>query len=262
MSTASAAATDASRPRSRRTPRRPAWSIIITITRKRFSRKARFVWVYPLVLWIIVAAHTTRRPLLLGAGIVTLGEAVRLWANGYVGHLKVGRTAPHQPKIGRLITAGPYAFVQHPLYFGTFLLGVGFCVIVGNLWIGVAALAAFLMTYRRKMSEEEGRLADEWAREYAAYRREVPRWLPGLRRYAARVGTWSGQGIAASKEWKTCVWVATAVVALALRADFLQTHRWMTPATRGRDLAGLAAIGALIAGDGALEWRRRHARAQ
>ena len=187
----------------------------------RFYRKARFLWVYPLAVWLVLTAHTSEGSLRTGLVIILCGEIIRLWANGYVGHVKVNWTEGG-PKIGRLITAGPYAFVRHPLYFGTFLVGLGFCVIVGNMWLGVVALGGFVLLYPRKMTEEEATILHEWGEGFARYHRAVPRWLPLRGRYPHREGAWSWQGIAASKELKTVAWVGVAVIGLYFREELLQ----------------------------------------
>ncbi|MBI3996363.1 MAG: isoprenylcysteine carboxylmethyltransferase family protein [Candidatus Omnitrophica bacterium] len=218
-------------------------------------RKPRFAFVYVLALLPVFAARTTDAGLHWGAIIVLIGELIRLWANGYVGHVKVNRTEQQRgdAKIGRLITAGPYAFVRHPLYFGTFLIGVGLCVIVGRWWFGLLALACFLVLYRRKMAEEEQRILNEWPHEYAAYRRHVSQWLPLRSRYADRTGQWSWQGIAASKEWKTVIWTAVVVIALYLRAQIVQEHHWHLPMGDRAALRWLYVMLALMATDGMIE---------
>ena len=98
-------------------------------------RKARFFWIYPLAIWLFVTANTSERSLLAGSLVVLLGEALRLWANGYVGHVKVNWTQKwrRDPKVGYLVTGGPYAHVRHQHYVGTFIIGIGFCVAVRSL---------------------------------------------------------------------------------------------------------------------------------
>ena len=193
----------------------------------RKARKPRFAVVYVLAALVLLCAHTTTLSFQIGIIVVTLGELVRLWANGYVGHVKVNRTeaSPGTAKIGRLITAGPYAFVRHPLYLGTFLIAAGTFIIVGNWYLGIAAMALLVTMYRRKMAEEEARIQHEWGEAYARYHESVSRWLPLRRRYAHAEGRWSWQGIVASKEWKTAIWSIVLSPALYFRQEVWQEHR-------------------------------------
>lgn len=189
-------------------------------------RKTRFFWVYPLVIWLFATASTSERSLHVGIALILLGEALRLWANGYIGHVKVNFTqkARNDPKIGRLITAGPYGYVRHPLYVGTFLIGAGFCVAVRSVPLALATLAFFLIVYGEKATREEQIILGEWGQEYAAYQQTVPRWLPTFRRYTQPHGRWSWQGIRASKELKTLTWVIVTLLAVYFREEWLQEH--------------------------------------
>ena len=228
----------------------------------KWIRKPRFLLVYPLVAVIFLVARTTERQLLLGLPIVLLGEFIRLWADGYVGHVKVNRTQ-HQrgdAKIGQLITAGPYAYVRHPLYLGTFIIGLGFCIIVGNLWVGLAALTFFLLIYQWRMTKEEEILKYEWGEVFARYRRSVPRWLPSGRRYDQPNGQWSWQGIAASRELKTLIWVIVVAVLLYLRQEVFQEHEFLVGANRVKHLILLVLMAVLIATDVGYELKRRWAK--
>jgi len=196
--------------------------------------KPRFLLAYPLAVWLLLAARTSERRFHLGIGIVLLGALVRVWANGYVGHAKVNWTQKWRgdPKIGSLITAGPYAFVRHPLYVGTLLIGGGFCLIAGNVWFSFAALGFFLIVYRRKMAEEEELLHGEVGTPYLIYQAAVPRWLPGWGRYPNRQGRWSWQGIVRSREWKTLIWVFIVILALYFRGEIFQEQDWFAPDER------------------------------
>ena len=187
-------------------------------------RKPRFLIVYPLAAWTFIVAHTTRRSLHVGIVLVLFGELIRLWANGYVGHVKVNWTDREQGqrKIGHLVTAGPYAFIRHPLYFGSLLIGVGMLVIAGNPWVLLVAPAAFILVYRRKMAEEEATLSHEWPQEFERYQGAVPRWVPTWRRYPQRHGQWSWRGILASKELRTLAWVVILLILLFFRAELIQ----------------------------------------
>ena len=222
-------------------------------------RKPRFLLVYPLAAWIFVFAHTTKLSFCIGMVFVLFGELIRLWANGYVGHAKVNWTDHEQgqPKIGCLITAGPYAFIRHPLYFGSLLIGFGILVIAGNPWLMLMAPMVFILIYRRKMVEEEETLRHEWSQEVEPYQRMVPRWLPTGWRYPHRSGHWSWQGILASKEPKTSAWVGILLILLFFRMELIQNrHRLLQP--HGSEhvcLLGLLVV--LIVVDGIFELARR-----
>lgn len=221
-------------------------------------KKLRFILVYPLALGLFLFAHTTERSLLIGALVVALGEALRLWANSYVGHVKVNRTQQWRgdAKIGQLITAGPYAYVRHPLYLGTFLIGMGFCIVVDNVWMALVALGFFLLVYRHKMAKEEAILLDEWGETFERYQRAVPRWLPTGTRYALRTGEASWAGIRASREFKTVLWVTVVLLLLYFREELIQEHgrgwSWRSP----KHLALIAATVGLMLSDGLFELRR------
>ena len=213
-------------------------------------KKLRFVLVYPLAIGLFLSARTTERSLLIGIVVIALGEALRLWANSYVGHRKVNQTRQGQAKIGQLITAGPYAFVRHPLYLGTFLLGAGFCIIVGNAWLALLALLFFLLVYQRKMREEDAIILAEWGETFARYKQAVCAWMPTGRRYADRQGTGSWQGILASKELTTLAWVIVGVILLYFREELIQRHESFQARHLLKHVILLGAAVALALGDG------------
>ncbi len=77
--------------------------------------------------------------------MIILGEAVRIWALGYIG--PVSRTIV--PISEKLITSGPYSFVRNPLYIGNWLLSVGAAIYCGAFfpWFGVAVGLFFIIQY-------------------------------------------------------------------------------------------------------------------
>jgi protein-S-isoprenylcysteine O-methyltransferase Ste14 len=82
----------------------------------------------------------------------------------------------------RLITTGPFQYCRNPMTLGTILaylgLSIGAATIVGT--IVVAALAALLLVYLKRMEEKE--LAERFGEEYLAYKRDVPFILPRMPR--------------------------------------------------------------------------------
>ena len=224
-------------------------------------RKARFVWVYPIAVWLFATANTSEPSMRFGLLVVVLGEARRLWANGYVGHVKVNVTQhPDRPKIGQLITAGPYAYVRNPLYVGTFIIGLGFCIAVQNILLALTALVCFAVFYRVKAAREHVTLLKECGDAYATYQRAVPAWRPRWRPYEHRRGQWGWQGIVASKELKTVAWLGVALLALYFREELWQ-ERELFGAKHWLKHSLLAALLlALIISDGTFELIHRFRR--
>ena len=217
--------------------------------------KPRFWIVLPLVVWAVLAANTTEVSLRLGTLVVLLGEVLRFWSNGYVGHVKVNWTSLNKNgiKVGRLVTAGPYAFVRNPLYFGTFVIAAGFCMAIGNPWFGLVTLCSLLVVYQSKIQEEEVDIAHEGGEVYRSYRKAVPRLLPTLRRYPDRQGRFSWQGIKASKEWKTVIWVTVFLIALYIREETFEEHGFLVANQWVKHVALLSFMVILAAADGLLE---------
>lgn len=124
-----------------------------------------------------------------GALLAVAGLALRAWAAGY---LEKGR---------RLAQDGPYAWVRHPLYAGSFLLALGFCLAGTDPAVpGRAALLwgvfffLFFWVYPRRIREEEATLqntfGDAWRAFTARNRRFLPRLVP-FRRAGPDVFLWS-----------------------------------------------------------------------
>lgn len=117
-----------------------------------------------LYLWL---AHPTIRSLLLGAGLVALGLALRALASGHV------------QKNELLTTTGPYAYTRNPLYLGSLILAVGFAIAARSLWVGLILVILFLAIYLPVIRSEEQYLAQRFP-EFADYAARVPRLLPRI----------------------------------------------------------------------------------
>lgn len=112
----------------------------------------------------------------IGASLVVLGEAMRLWAVRQIGVISRTRSG----RLGRLVTEGPFALVRNPLYVGNLLLWTGFTVWSGKLWLLAVCWTIFLLQYSAIIHFEEGLLAQRFGDEYVAYVARVPRWWPRL----------------------------------------------------------------------------------
>src|SRR5205807_3637577 len=92
---------------------------------QRFQRwsKPRFAVVYPFAVATAVLGSCDESSLRNGIGYIIAGLMIRLWSNGYA------------IKNDKLTTSGPYAFVRNPLYLGTFLIALGFAIVLKMGWI-------------------------------------------------------------------------------------------------------------------------------
>ena len=116
----------------------------------------------------LLFARPTRNALLAGACVSLLGLAIRAWAAGHI------------RKNAQLAISGPYAFTRNPLYFGSFLLGLGFTIASGQLILGLLFVALFLGIYFPVMRVEASTLAELFGEDYQAYKRSVPLFFPRL----------------------------------------------------------------------------------
>ncbi len=81
--------------------------------RSRILGKIRLAGLYAFVMALVIMSRPSPASLAVGATAVVLGETVRLWAAG------------HLVKSVRLVTSGPYARTQCPLYLGRLLILTG-----------------------------------------------------------------------------------------------------------------------------------------
>jgi protein-S-isoprenylcysteine O-methyltransferase Ste14 len=117
-----------------------------------------------LYFWL---ARPSWRSMALGAIGVVAGLLIRALASGHV------------RKNEALATSGPYAYTRNPLYLGSLLMGVGFCVAARSGWVGAALVVMFVAIYLPVIRDEEEFLRGKFP-EFEEYARRVPRMLPKL----------------------------------------------------------------------------------
>jgi protein-S-isoprenylcysteine O-methyltransferase Ste14 len=120
-------------------------------------------------------ARPSWRSLVLGAIVVIPGLVIRALASGHV------------RKNESLATSGPYAYTRNPLYLGSLVIGLGFCVAARSWWVGAVLVVMFLPIYIPVIRDEEVFLRQKFS-VYEEYARRVPRMLPRLARAAGASG--------------------------------------------------------------------------
>jgi protein-S-isoprenylcysteine O-methyltransferase Ste14 len=138
-----------------------------------------FSYLLPIGLMAIISYKETEDELTiwpLGIGIVVLGASIRLWGTKHI-----GRRMPWVKKKEKiLVKTGPYAMVRNPLYIGNLFIAAGLSIVSELIWMVPFVILYLFIFYHLVVLHEEKKLSERWGEEYAAYMREVPRWIPRL----------------------------------------------------------------------------------
>src|SRR5450432_3008487 len=80
----------------------------------------------------------------------------------------------------RLVTAGVYRLIRHPMYASFFLLAIAQALLLANWLAGWSALAAVLLLYVVRVPTEEAMMLSAFGVEYQTYIERtggiIPRW--------------------------------------------------------------------------------------
>ncbi len=118
----------------------------------------------------LLFSRPTTISLCLGALLALAGLGVRAAAANHI----------HKDRF--LAVSGPYGRVRHPLFLGSFLVGLG--LVAASGWVAFLPLFLLLFAwlYGRAVQAEEAGLDERFGWRYRDYRARVPAFLPGLRR--------------------------------------------------------------------------------
>jgi protein-S-isoprenylcysteine O-methyltransferase Ste14 len=150
-----------------------------------------------------------------GLGLVVTGMGIRVWAAGFAGR----HTRSQNIEGIKLITAGPYAHVRNPIYFGSVFLGLGTVLLIGDRRLLLPCALTFLALYFGLIPAEEEFLSQRFQDQYAAYRRHVPRLVPRPTAWAKAEETPFDWG-AVWGEWRLCLILAVILGAFRAVAGF------------------------------------------
>jgi protein-S-isoprenylcysteine O-methyltransferase Ste14 len=111
----------------------------------------------------------------VGAAIAFLGQLVRGLTIGLRYVIRGGKN--RRVYAEDLVTDGLYGHTRNPMYVGNLLILAGVAV-ASNSWgcVGIA-IPLFTFVYIAIVAAEERYLRDKFGDGFAAYTREVPRWL-------------------------------------------------------------------------------------
>jgi len=145
------------------------------IERMLIKRRTFFALVGPLPLLLV--ANGGPLWFLAGAVISLAGALIRVWAAGCI------------MKNEKLCESGPFALVRNPLYLGSLLVLVGYCIMSGRWWTPLVWLPLFAAFYVPTIVAEERNLSKLFGKDYDRYRQNVPPLFPRPCRRADIQGT-------------------------------------------------------------------------
>jgi protein-S-isoprenylcysteine O-methyltransferase Ste14 len=129
------------------------------------------------VSFLAIRFHNSRTIALAGLILTILGLAFSAWARDVLGRNWSGRIViqvDHQ-----LITAGPYAYVRHPLYTGLLTALAGTTLVSGD-YGSLLGLFLAVNIFRLKARREEQLLEAEFGAGYVVYRAHTGGILPRI----------------------------------------------------------------------------------
>lgn len=143
------------------------------------------------------------------------GAFLRTWAMLHIG----GR------KSKQVLTSGPYALMRHPLYVGSFLLGLSTALFLDSLVL-LAALALTVPAYHLfVIPREEDRLCEKFGSNYASYCRRTNRYLPRWSRLRCRPCVIEVDMAALATECTRAIWWA-AIPFFCTVVTYLRVQPW------------------------------------
>lgn len=167
-----------------------------------------------IVLGLIYVAFS--RPywegLAAGAAVILAGQAIRFWGAGYL------------EKNVRLASGGPYRLVRHPLYAGSFLMGLGLAISVEHaVWWTLGYVLLFVGFFLPAIHVEELRLQSIFGAEYQDLMVELPALVPRLKRASSppsapvETATFAWSRVLRNREARSVVAMSALVIVQAAK---------------------------------------------
>lgn len=112
----------------------------------------------------------------LGVGLGLVCIVLLLWAHRALGKNLSAPGVMRQEQ--SLVTAGPYKWVQHPMYTILFVFGIANLLISANWLIGAVWIGWIVGTVVSMLRDEEAALIERFDDEYRGYMQRTGRFLP------------------------------------------------------------------------------------
>ena len=135
----------------------------------------------------------------VGALFAAVGETVRVWA---AGHIRKGQ---------EVTCSGPYRITRHPLYLGSFVIGIGFVIVAASVLVAGVIVGYLVVMLSVAVAFEEATLRQTFGTEYDRY--AAGQLEASDRRFSLSLAVENG-------EFQTVLGFAAALGVLALKVWF------------------------------------------
>ena len=169
------------------------------------ARRYRRTIAIPLMVIVLYFAQFDKRYFIFSYFLIVAGEALRIWAAGHL----------HKEKI--LTTGGPYRLFRNPLYLGSFMISLGFYLIMSPWWILLVILVYFGLFYLPVVRHEEQTLRAKFPKEYSAYAKAIPAFFPATRLWPYPTTHFSFEQMMKNKEYNAILGILLVYAYLLLR---------------------------------------------
>lgn len=109
----------------------------------------------------------------IGLTVTFFGQLLRISARGYKSQ-QINDNAS-------LVTTGPYSLVRHPMYLGSFLIGLGIVIVLLRIWTIPVYIILYSLWYGWQIYIEEKHLCQKFGQAYQDYSKTTPRFFPSVK---------------------------------------------------------------------------------
>ncbi len=131
------------------------------------------LWTLLFAAILFMAHRASPQQIVIALVIIILGQLWRFWAAGTIG-LYRGENVKAQT----LASTGAYAIMRNPLYFGNFLIGLGWSIIAGIHAVIIFIVCFYVLYVLVIIPHEEKFLRGKFGLEYEYYCKRVKRFWP------------------------------------------------------------------------------------
>lgn len=131
------------------------------------------IWTLLFVMILFMLRRPSSAQIVACLLLVVLGQVWRCWAAGCIG-LYRGENI----KARELATRGAYALMRNPLYFGNFVIGLGWSILAGVRGVVIFTLSFVVLYVVVIIPHEEEFLREKFGLDYEDYCVRVKRFWP------------------------------------------------------------------------------------